>query len=411
MKREPWLARTSANSGLPVSAVAGVRFAVESGEGRTATPVRSAIVGTVLAVTVLVTTLTFGASLDGLVSRPSLYGWNWNYALLAGFAGAEDMAAHQSATFLNRDHDIASWTGAYVVGAKLDGQSVAMLSESPGSRVAPPLLSGHGLASSDQVVLGSATMAQLHKHVGETVTFSNGVSKPMSLVIVGTATMPAIEDQLGMGSGALVATSDFPTSLLNIQDAPIPGPNVFLIRTRADVRPSAAYQSLRKVNREINAIRGDGGLAGGVVKVLRPVEIVNFRAMGTTPTIFSAFLALGAIAALGITLGASVRRRRRDLALLKTLGFKQRQLASAIAWQATVAAVFGVVIGIPFGIVIGRELWILFARSIDAVPDPSIPAISIVLVGVGTLVFANIVAAIPGRIAARTSTALVLRSE
>jgi hypothetical protein len=411
MKREPWLARTSANSGLPVSAVAGVRFALESGEGRTATPVRSAIVGTVLAVTVLVTTLTFGASLDGLVSRPSLYGWNWNYAILAGFAGAEDMAAHQSATILNRDRDIASWTGAYVVGAKLDGQSVAMLSESPGARVAPPLLSGRGLASSDQVVLGSATMAQLHKHVGDTVTFNNGVSKPKSLVIVGTATMPAIEDQLGMGSGALVATSDFPTSLLNVQDAAIPGPNVFLVRTRTDVSASSAYQSLQKVNREINAIPGDGGLAGGVVKVLRPVEIVNFRSMGTTPTIFSALLALGAIAALGITLGASVRRRRRDLALLKTLGFKQRQLASAIAWQATVAAVFGVVIGIPFGIVIGRELWQLFARSIDAVPDPSIPVLSLVVVGVGTVVFANLVAAIPGRIAARTSTALVLRTE
>jgi ABC-type antimicrobial peptide transport system permease subunit len=141
------------------------------------------------------------------------------------------------------------------------------------------------------------------------------------------------------------------------------------------------------------------------------VEIVNFHSMGTTPTIFAACLALGAIAALGITLGASVRRRRRDLALLKALGFTQRQLASAIAWQSSVAAFFGALFGIPLGIVIGRELWILFARSIDAVPDPSIAPLTIVVVGLGTVVFANIVAAIPGRIAARTSTALVLRTE
>jgi ABC-type lipoprotein release transport system permease subunit len=165
------------------------------------------------------------------------------------------------------------------------------------------------------------------------------------------------------------------------------------------------------VNREINHVPNDGGLAGGVVKVLRPVEIVNFHSMGTTPTIFAGSLALGAIAALGITLGASVRRRRRDLALLKALGFTQRQLASAIAWQATVAAVFGAVIGIPLGIVIGRELWELFARSIDAVPDATIPLTSILIVGIGTVVFANAVAAIPGRIAAQTSTALVLRTE
>jgi hypothetical protein len=75
-----------------------------------------------------------------------------------------------------------------------------------------------------------------------------------------------------------------------------------------------------------------------------------------------------------------------------------------------VAAVFGAVFGVPLGIVIGRELWILFARSIDAVPDPSIPLTSILLVGVGTVVFANIVAALPGRSAARTSTAVVLRT-
>jgi hypothetical protein len=37
--------------------------------------------------------------------------------------------------------------------------------------------------------------------------------------------------------------------------------------------------------------------------------------------------------------------------------------------------------------------------------------LTLVLVGLGALVFANLVAAIPGRIAARTSTALVLRAE
>jgi hypothetical protein len=59
----------------------------------------------------------------------------------------------------------------------------------------------------------------------------------------------------------------------------------------------------------------------------------------------------------------------------------------------------------------GRELWTLFARNIDAVPDPTIPVLSVVLVGVGALVFANLVAALPGRLAGRTPTALLLRAE
>jgi ABC-type lipoprotein release transport system permease subunit len=37
--------------------------------------------------------------------------------------------------------------------------------------------------------------------------------------------------------------------------------------------------------------------------------------------------------------------------------------------------------------------------------------LSVVLVGVGALVFANLVALVPGRSAARTSAALVLRAE
>jgi len=43
--------------------------------------------------------------------------------------------------------------------------------------------------------------------------------------------------------------------------------------------------------------------------------------MGETPAILASALAAGAIVALGLTLATSVRRRRRDLALLKTLGF------------------------------------------------------------------------------------------
>ena len=87
------------------------------------------------------------------------------------------------------------------------------------------------------------------------------------------------------------------------------------------------------------------------------------------------------------------------------------QLAAAVAWQATVAAVVGIVIGIPFGIVAGRWLWTLFARQIYAVPYPTVSVLSIVLVAVGTVELANVVAAIPACTAARTPITLVLRSE
>jgi hypothetical protein len=82
-----------------------------------------------------------------------------------------------------------------------------------------------------------------------------------------------------------------------------------------------------------------------------------------------------------------------------------------VTWQSSVSAGVGVLFGMPLGIALGRWLWTLFARGISAVPDPTVPVVPMVLIAVGGLVFANLVAAVPGRIAASTPTALALRSE
>jgi ABC-type antimicrobial peptide transport system permease subunit len=145
--------------------------------------------------------------------------------------------------------------------------------------------------------------------------------------------------------------------------------------------------------------------------VQRPAEIVNYRTLGNTPGLLGIALALGAIVALGLTLLASVRRRRRELALLKTLGFTRRQLGATVAWQASVAVVIGVLIGVPLGIVAGRALWIRFAEALHVVPQPTVPLVSIALIALTALVLANLVAAIPGLQAARTNTAEQLHAE
>src|SRR6185437_13571933 len=152
-------------------------------------------------------------------------------------------------------------------------------------------------------------------------------------------------------------------------------------------------------------------LNASVLPVQRPAEIVNYRSMGTVPAVLAGGVAAGTVAALGLTLVASVRRRRRDLALLKTLGFTRRQLAATVAWQSTVVAVVGLIIGVPLGIAAGRWLWVLFAHQLSTVPEPVIPAASITLAAVAALVLANLVAAVPGRQAARTPAALLLRAE
>ena len=113
------------------------------------------VVGTVVAVAVVVSALTFAASLSTLVSHPPLYGWNWDYM----FDTTNDVPP-QSLRALDHDHDVAAWSGADLVPFQIDGQFVPSLVASPHARVAPPVLSGHGLDANDEIVMGSATLAR-----------------------------------------------------------------------------------------------------------------------------------------------------------------------------------------------------------------------------------------------------------
>jgi hypothetical protein len=383
--------------GLPAPAAEGIRLALDPGAERDGVPVRSAILGTVLAAVVLMATVTFGASLQALVSHPALYGWNWTYALSSGVVY---IPGDRAAALLDHDPDVAAWTGVWFDTAQIDGQTVPVIGARTGAPVGPPLLSGHGLEGPGDVVLGATTLAQLHKRPGDFVTVSDGAAHPFRLRIAGVATLPSLGVastlHTEMGVGALL-----PYQL-------IPGargdqPNNILVTLRPGANLAAARFALQRL------VPAD---AGGVVSgVQRPAEIVNYRSMGTTPALLAAALAAGALSSLWLTLIASVRRRRKDLAVLKTLGFTRRQLAATVAWQSTAAVAAGTVVGVPLGIALGRYLWDLFARQISVVPEPTVPAMTAVVVAVGALATANLVAVLPARTAARTPAAALLRAE
>jgi hypothetical protein len=427
--RSSRVARGAEAAGMPVSGVVGVRFALEPGRARTSVPVRSALVGTALAVALLVGTLTFASGLHTLVSSPALYGWNWNYMLSPN---ASDDIPPQVLKLLNHDPVVASWGGVSGYGSvEIESQDIPILWSNLRASVTPPILSGHGLEANNQIVLGAGTMALLHRHVGDTVTITYGTPQddpiyipPTKLRIVGTATFPAVgsssfvADHTSMGTGALIPTGVEPPAFQRALLSPDPnlnGPGFVFVRLRNGVSAATGRADMQRIANAANKIFAEDPNGGGnrvtVQGVQRPAQIVNYQSIGSTPIILAAALALGAIVALTLTLVASVRHRRRDLALLKALGFTPRQLAVAIAWQSSVAAVVGIIVGVPAGIVVGRQIWILFARNINAVPDPTVPVVPVILVAVGVLIFANVVAALPGRIAARTSTALVLRAE
>jgi ABC-type lipoprotein release transport system permease subunit len=407
-KRPSMSVKAAMVANLPASAVCGIRFALVPGDSRQSTPVRSAVIGAVVAVSVVAATLTFSSSLTTLVSRPALYGWNWTVGVAAA-GGVGVMPEKKTTSELNGDPDVLAWSGVDFAQLQIDGQAVPVLGIRPGAKVTPPLLSGHGVRRRGQIVLGPQTLSQLHKRVGETVTVSGEGAKATTLRVVGTATFPAVGGQqhTSLGTGALLDYTLIPKSARNLFDLPGGGPNAVFVRLKTPTSP-AAMARLRTIVPVLEKAAQD---EIAIVPVQRPAEVTDAGTLRATPSYLALALAAGAILALGLALIASVRRRRRDLALLKALGFTQRQLAAAVAWQATVAAVIGLAIGIPVGVLIGRELWTLFARNINVVPEPSVPALAMTLLALGALVFANVVALLPGRSAARTSAALVLNAD
>src|SRR5207249_814848 len=103
--------------------------------------------------------------------------------------------------------------------------------------------------------------------------------------------------------------------------------------------------------------------------------------------------------------------RRRDLAILKTLGFVRRQVSTTVAWQATTVAVVALAVGVPVGLAVGRWTWTFFAGQLGVIPQAVVGVASTVIVVPAVILAGNLIAAVPGRLAAGTGPAQILRTE
>ncbi len=150
---------------------------------------------------------------------------------------------------------------------------------------------------------------------------------------------------------------------------------------------------------------------GCYLRPAQPPEISNYKRILGTPLALAGVLALLAVATLAHTLVTSISRRRRDLAILKTLGFARGQVFATVAWQATTLAAIAAVVGLPLGVAAGRWGWSLLADQLGVDPSPITPALPILLALPAAVLVANLIAALSARAAAHTQRALALRTE
>src|SRR5206468_8491773 len=126
------------------------------------------------------------------------------------------------------------------------------------------------------------------------------------------------------------------------------------------------------------ALLGLPEVRAGTGSVLGPTDVANqtlndLRRVNRLPMALAGLLLLAALATVAHTLVTSIRRRSRDLAMLKTLGVVRRQVTATVIWQATTLALAAVLVGLPLGIALGRWGWRLFAGQLGIVPESVIP--------------------------------------
>ena len=380
-----------ARAGAAPVVATGVAFALERGRERNGVPVRTAAIGAVLGVLGAVAALTFAASLETLATTPERYGWSFDY--LVEDAAAGDVACGPYETQLADDRFVAAVAQLCSRGVEVAGHPVTAVALEPvAGHVGAPIVSGRAPRTPGEVALGAETMRAAGKSVGDVVSIASegGLSRYR---IVGQTLGITLEDPEPLADGALM------TSAALARLGELSG-TYLVVRLTPGVDRHAAVRHLRQTS-------GSFSPRGPTV----PAEIERIRQIDAIPMVLAGFVTVVALIAVGYALVIGIRRRRRDLAILKTLGFDRGQVRAAVAWQATTLGALGVVVGVPLGILVGRVAWKLVADDLGVTDRITEPVLGLVVVAVAAIVLANVIAWFPARAAARTRPAVVLRSE
>jgi hypothetical protein len=381
-ERPSVVASAAAAAGAGPAAVTGLRLALEPGRGRIRLPVRSTLAGVVLGVAGVAGVLTFGASLEKLLTDPVLHGQPWDAALPVG----EDQETLDEVV-PQLPKGVAAATLADQRSVTIGGEELVGTSfDDLRGTIDIPYLKGRPPNAPDEVAIGPDALGRMGAEVGDTVTALGPGGRRVRLRIVGSP-VAAIEEEYDR----MVVLTVPGLARLERSEG---GRNIYV---RTNGPPEAALAPLADVV-EID------------LPVL-PVSLANLEEAQSIPTALAQFLGALAVAALAHALLVGLRRRRRDLAVLRVLGLRSPQILGVVAVQATTIALVGIAVGIPIGVAAGRVVWTEFASSLNVVVLADVPLPALLGVGIGLVLVANLAALPRAWFARRLSPATVLRTE
>jgi FtsX-like permease family/MacB-like periplasmic core domain len=402
--RRSTVAAIAASAGLPVPMVIGTRFALEPGRGSSAMPVRPALLGAITGVLGVLAVFTFSAGIADAAANPARFGQTWQLDAFLGQNGQEFGPSGQVLAAVAADRDVIGVDDARIGGAQSGQVSVESFTYDPigGKRPAVVLTSGRMPAASNEIALAPLTARELHAVQGSSIRLAGG-GRQLTLRVTGIGFVPAGPHN-DYSEGAWLTPAGYDRLFAGA---------VFSFKFHAAtvaLRPGANVQT---VARRLDAVaaRFKGGQVLRFTAPAPLTEIQELEDLQVLPLALSAFLSLLAIGAVGHALSAAVRRRRHDLAVLRTLGMTRRQVRMVIATQASVLALIGLVFGIPMGLVVGRDIWRVVAGFTPLAYHPPLALLALLIISPVALLVANAQAAWPQRTAARLNVGQILRSE
>lgn len=354
---------------------------------------------------VAVAALVFGASLSHLVRSPSAFGWPWDLANLTG-SGYGGVSVDTVGESLDGDSRIAGWTALGLTqGVNVDGAAIPAVIAYDSSALRDVVVTDGRLPrTSDELALGSQSAAARDLDVGDEVAIEGEGLLEDRARVTGIVVLPSI--------GPMQA------------DAATPGRGVLLPDDAFDtefVAPLVSFVGIDAADGvDVGALRDDlvddfwswefYDIPRTLPDPVRPPEITNAGSIRVVPLLVGALVGTAIVVGFVAVMAFAARERRRDLALLRTLGFTDRQLRRSLRIQSVVTAVFTCCVGTVAGIVVGRFAWRRFATELGVVPDPSAPMLALGAVLIGAALVGLVAAVFPGVYAARLRVAIALRA-
>ena len=371
----------------------------------------STIVGVSAGLAAVVAALTFTGSLDHLVADPALVGMGWD---VVGREGYTEVDVAQVRNAVQDDPSVRRVSGIGYLDGELNGVTTPLAAMEPVvGDPWPPIIAGRAPRSSREIMVGDTTLRALDLRIGDEVNVSVAASlindtvprsETRRFTVVGSAIVPAI-GLVGIYSPRLDVGALLPAQAFLEMFGTPPRTDVVLF----DLDRHAAAPAL--IDRFPDGLPDANGIATEWYTSAVPAEISQAEEARRVIWLAVAALGLAVVATIAHTLLGLVRQRRRDYAVLKTLGFTRSQIRTTVLTQSGAVLAVALAAALPLGAAAGRWLWTAFAGRIGVIVEPVVPLLLLAACALLSILAVQGAALIPASLASRTPAGRTLHGE